>query len=85
MYVCMYLCLYIYVCVCIDVPSVKPGGLVCTVRFTNRECKTKVCMYVCMYLWMCVCVCLCTYVYGFEVGLYIHPRLSRGALCARLV
>jgi len=61
MYICMYVCLHVYACVCEG----------CLDLLLARRC---VCMYSfmyvwmhgCMYVWMyvcvfCMCVCLCMY------------------------
>jgi hypothetical protein len=50
-WVCVRVCIYIYVCVCV---------YVCIYIYTYVH--TCVCMYVCMYVYVCVCMCFHEYV-----------------------
>ena len=47
-YVCMYACMYVYVCVCVFVSVTKSMQL-------SYKSPVYVCMYVCMCVYACVC------------------------------
>ena len=78
MYVCMYVFIY-YIClskysymyVCMDI-------YLCVCMYVNSKYKCicmHVCMYVCMYVTMYVCVCICMWVYRRYPSVVISKNL----------
>ena len=59
MYVCMYVCMYVYVCVCM---CMYVYVCVC------------VCMCMCVYVCVCVCVCVCMCVCVFFPTLLFYEK-----------
>jgi hypothetical protein len=67
MYVCMYICMYMYVCVCVNV---------CV--YVYMYVYVCMCMRECMYVYMYVCVC----VYVCDLCFVKKKRLdSKSYLC----
>ncbi len=54
LYACMYVRMYVYICVCFCIP--------CMARTRYSMSFPVVCTYVCMYVRMYVCICVCMYV-----------------------
>ena len=54
----MYVCLYMYVCICMHV-------YVCMYMYVNICMYVYVCVYVCVYMYVCMYVCMCMCVYAY--------------------
>ena len=71
MYVCMCVCVCVYVCVCVCVwVCVCVYVCMCVCVYVCMCVCVYVCMYVCVYVCMYVCMYVCTYVRLDQTNLY---------------